>query len=100
MASSPITFTCKATLPQKPEEIASQILDLSKWPEFNGSVFLMAVDDPATREDERTILDDGESDVLTGSAGLDWFFFDLSLDRATDRKDEIFANELEWILSE
>lgn len=32
----PITFSCEATLPQKPEEIASQILDLSKWPEFNG----------------------------------------------------------------
>jgi hypothetical protein len=32
----PITFSCEATLPQHPEEIASQILDLSKWPEFNG----------------------------------------------------------------
>jgi hypothetical protein len=32
----PITFTCEATLPQKPEEIASQILDLSRWIEFNG----------------------------------------------------------------
>ncbi len=36
MTSRPITFSCQATLPQKPEEIASQILDLSKWPEFNG----------------------------------------------------------------
>lgn len=35
-ASRPITFSCQATLPLKPEEIASQILDLSKWPEFNG----------------------------------------------------------------
>ncbi|MBA2114094.1 hypothetical protein [Bremerella alba] len=32
----PITFSCEATLPHTPEEIASQILDLSKWPEFNG----------------------------------------------------------------
>lgn len=32
----PITFTCEAMLPLNPEEIASQILDLSKWPEFNG----------------------------------------------------------------
>ncbi|WP_437191334.1 hypothetical protein [Planctomicrobium sp. SH527] len=32
----PITFTCQATLPQLPEEIARQILDLSKWPEFDG----------------------------------------------------------------
>ena len=36
MTSRPIIFSCNATLPQKPEEIASQILDLSKWPEFNG----------------------------------------------------------------
>lgn len=36
MTSRPITFTCEATLCQKPEEIASQILDLSKWPDFNG----------------------------------------------------------------
>ena len=32
----PIRFTCEATLPQKPEEIASQIPDLNRWPEFNG----------------------------------------------------------------
>ena len=32
----PIRFSCEATLPQQPEVIASQILDLSKWPEFNG----------------------------------------------------------------
>lgn len=36
MASRPIHFTCESTLPLKPEEIASQILDLSKWPEFTG----------------------------------------------------------------
>lgn len=36
MTSRPIIFSCNATLPQKPEEIASQILDLSRWPEFNG----------------------------------------------------------------
>lgn len=32
----PITFPCHATLPQQPEEIASQILDLNSWPEFIG----------------------------------------------------------------
>lgn len=32
----PIRFCCQATLLQRPEEIANQILDLSKWPEFNG----------------------------------------------------------------
>jgi Polyketide cyclase / dehydrase and lipid transport len=33
---NPITFSCKATLPLAPEEIARQILDLTKWPEFHG----------------------------------------------------------------
>ncbi|HUG93562.1 MAG TPA: PKD domain-containing protein, partial [Planctomycetaceae bacterium] len=65
----------------------------------NGSIFLIAADDPATIEDERTVVDDDDVDVLTGSAGSDWFFFDQNLDRATDLKDEVFANDLEWILS-
>jgi hypothetical protein len=32
----PITFTCREILPLAPEEIAEQILDLTKWPEFRG----------------------------------------------------------------
>ena len=32
----PITFVCKATLPLAPEELANQILDVAKWPEFQG----------------------------------------------------------------
>lgn len=46
-----------------------------------------------------TVKDDGASDILTGSAGTDWFFFnqDDDHDRATDLKDEIFANDLSWI---
>lgn len=32
----PITFSCEATLSLAPEEIARQILDLSKWPDFHG----------------------------------------------------------------
>ena len=32
----PITFTCEATLPFAPEDIARQILDLTRWPEFRG----------------------------------------------------------------
>ncbi|MEW4488625.1 SRPBCC family protein [Thalassoglobus sp. JC818] len=35
-APKPIRFACEITLPEQPEEIASKILDLSKWPEFNG----------------------------------------------------------------
>jgi len=32
----PITFSCEETLPLAPEEIARQILDLTKWPDFHG----------------------------------------------------------------
>src|SRR5215471_10047935 len=32
----PITFTCEATLPLAPEDIARRILDLTKWPDFHG----------------------------------------------------------------
>ena len=32
----PITFTCKETLLLAPEDIARQILDLTKWPDFRG----------------------------------------------------------------
>jgi hypothetical protein len=33
---NPITFSCEDALPVAPEEIARQILDLTKWPDFNG----------------------------------------------------------------
>ena len=32
----PIIFSCKATLSLAPEDVARQILDLTKWPEFHG----------------------------------------------------------------
>ncbi len=32
----PITFTCRETLALAPADIAGQILDLEKWPEFTG----------------------------------------------------------------
>lgn len=32
----PITFTCRETLALAPADIAGQILDLAKWPEFTG----------------------------------------------------------------
>jgi hypothetical protein len=32
----PLTFTCKETLPLAPQDIARQILDLAKWPDFHG----------------------------------------------------------------
>jgi hypothetical protein len=33
---NPITFSCKKALPFAAEDIAQQILDLSRWPEFRG----------------------------------------------------------------
>jgi len=33
---NPITFSCEATLALAPEDIAAQILDLTKWPGFHG----------------------------------------------------------------
>ena len=33
---NPITFTCEETLPLAPEDIARQVLDLTKWPDFRG----------------------------------------------------------------
>jgi hypothetical protein len=33
---SPVTFICRDTLPQTPQEIGAQILDLSQWPKFQG----------------------------------------------------------------
>ena len=32
----PIIFTCEETLPLAAEDIARQILDLTKWPDFHG----------------------------------------------------------------
>jgi hypothetical protein len=32
----PITFSCRETLALAPADIAAQVLDLSKWPEFTG----------------------------------------------------------------
>ncbi|MEX2173577.1 MAG: SBBP repeat-containing protein [Pirellulaceae bacterium] len=67
----------------------------------NGNYFLWAKDDTVgTLATERTVFDDNSADVLTGSEGLDWFFFDQNLDRATDLKDEAFAGDLDWILAE
>jgi hypothetical protein len=43
--------------------------------------------------------DDNSKDMLTGSSGDDWFFFWSPEDKATDLSDEVFANDLDWILS-
>jgi hypothetical protein len=33
---NPITFFCEGIVPLAPEDIAGQILDLTKWPDFHG----------------------------------------------------------------
>ncbi|MDZ4779429.1 MAG: SRPBCC family protein [Planctomycetia bacterium] len=38
-----MTFACRANFRQPPEEIAAQILDLAKWPEFTGYAFLPGI---------------------------------------------------------
>jgi Ca2+-binding RTX toxin-like protein len=48
---------------------------------------------------QSTVSRDNEKDVLTGSAGKDWFFFDFDddEDRVTDLKNEAFLGDLEWL---
>jgi hypothetical protein len=44
-----------------------------------------------------TVGNDDAADVLTGSSGQDWFWFDPIRDRVTDLHDEAFVNDLEFI---
>jgi Ca2+-binding RTX toxin-like protein len=43
-------------------------------------------------EKDTTIFDDGAQDRLTGSTDFDWFFFSLSEDEITDKKDNEEGN--------
>ncbi len=51
---------------------------------------------------QTTVQRDGSADVLTGSVGDDWFWFNLNEDgdRVTDLHDEAFAGDLDWLLLE
>jgi Ca2+-binding RTX toxin-like protein len=63
-------------------------------PRNNGNYFF-TVDGPSA-----TAFDDGAEDLLTGSAGTDWFFANLEtgvLDRITDLSASEFANDLSFI---
>ena len=88
------------TYQERIENLTHQQDDGGLWnARANGDYFLIAnALDPASD----TVHDDGDADVLTGSAGLDWFFFNQpeDLDRATDLKDEVFANDLDWITAQ
>jgi Ca2+-binding RTX toxin-like protein len=61
---------------------------------LNGSVLL------ASEGSAATVHDDGAVDVLTGSAGQDWFLLNLDgevKDKVTDLSAEEFANDLDFI---
>jgi len=63
-------------------------------PRNNGSYFLTA-DGPSV-----TAFDDAAEDILTGSAGADWFFANLDAgvkDKITDLSAQEFANDLDFI---
>ncbi len=60
----------------------------------NGDAFLIASGDGAT------VGDDGSRDVLTGSAGLDWFFFVDDEDKVTDLHDAEFDPDRDFIDSD
>jgi hypothetical protein len=47
-----------------------------------------------------TVFDDAARDVLTGSAGLDWFLSGDSEDKVTDLSDQEFADVLDFILQD
>jgi PKD repeat protein len=44
-----------------------------------------------------TVGDDDAADVLTGGSGRDWFWYDPAHDRVTDRHDEAFRNDLDFL---
>ena len=50
---------------------------------------------------DQTVADDNAYDVLTGSAGQDWFFFNFQdggvKDKVTDLKSSEFATDIDWI---
>jgi len=50
--------------------------------------------------DAPTVFDDFDRDLLTGSAGLDWFMFSDTEDKATDLSDKEFADILDFIMAE
>jgi len=63
-------------------------------PRANGNIFLLT-DGPSA-----TAFDDAAEDVLTGSAGADWFFANLDAgvrDKITDLSAGEFANDLDFI---
>ena len=70
-----------------PTRTNQQRIAALKDPSLRGGVYL----GPAT------VGTDASADLLTGSAGMDWFFFDPDQDRVTDLHHEAFWNDLDFI---
>jgi RHS repeat-associated protein len=47
----------------------------------------------------KTVEEDDDADKLVGAAGQDWFFYDPDDDKAVQKVDEIFANELDDLIA-
>lgn len=65
---------------------------------LNGGFFLnLSTTDDMDLSQMQTVFEDNSKDVLTGSAGLDWFLLDVQEDLATDLRHEAFADLLDWL---
>jgi hypothetical protein len=66
----------------------------------SGRAFILSTEEAWDRS--VTVFDDGAKDVMTGSAGTDWFFANLGgggiEDKLTDLSDEEFTDDIEFIL--
>jgi CSLREA domain-containing protein len=73
-------------------DYSTRVAHLTSGGGLNGAVFLLP---------DTTVIDDAAADVLTGSAGLDWFFANYQdggiLDKITDLHASEFAADLDWI---
>lgn len=79
---------------------ATRIANLSGRTEAQGNAdFAQRLNDDYFLHLAVTVVDDDDQDILTGSVGDDWFWFDLDLDRATDLRDEAFAEDLSFLTS-
>src|SRR5262245_55587320 len=66
--------------------------DVWRDPELTDSQRMASIQNASLRNGvylgSETVGDDNSADRLTGASGLDWFWFDPLLDRATDAKNE------------
>ncbi len=80
-------------------DYATRLANLAGKTEADGNAgFVNRLNDAYFLNLGKTVFDDDAHDILTGSSGEDWSFFDTSLDKATDLQDEAFAGDLDFIL--